>query len=248
MGFVLLFILVGNSYSQDNFIYYSGGYGISDENLDGLNYVINKYNVERTHLTKDLDQINTLHGFTVAGGMVFFESFLVEFGFTQRKAYSYSDETLQGDLPYKRELLVRSNTIGIGVGKYVFWQEGFKLLAGSTVDFGKIVLRTRFYNTNDATAPVYVDVGQEFDKDYPNNNNLIGITPYLQFSYSPWGKQFEMVVKTYYQFQLKESDFTYVNQSWNFNTYQESPPDATKSYANNFGLQLKLNILMGIEL
>ncbi|MCB0723613.1 MAG: hypothetical protein KDC73_02850 [Ignavibacteriae bacterium] len=246
--FVFLCLFTKDVFSQHNYIYYSGGYGISDEDLDGLNYVINKYNVERTHLTKDLGQINTLYGFTVSGGLVLDESFLFEIGFTQRRAYTYSDETLLVDQPYKRDLLVRSNTLGFGIGKYIFWQEGFKLLAGSTMDFGKIVLRTRLYNTNDATVPSYVDVGQENNDDFANNNNLVALTPYMQFSYSPWGKQFEFVVRTYYQIQLKESDFTYVNQTWNFNTYQESPADATKSYANNFGLQLKLNVLMGIEL
>lgn len=245
---LILISFVGVTYGQDNFIFYSGGYGISNQNLDGLNYVIDKYNSERTHLTKDLDNVNTLHGFAVSGGAIFLKSFIVEFGFTQRRAYSYSDETLQGDQPWKRELLVRSNTIGIGLGKYIFWEEGFKLLAGANADFGKIVLRTRLYNTNDASVPGYVDVGKEFSQNYENNNRLSAITPYVQFSYTPWGKQFEILIRPYYQIQFNESDFNYVNQSWNPNTYQESPPEATKSYANDFGIQLKLSVLMGLNL
>ena len=244
----MLVSFAGGAFAQDNYIFYSGGYGISNENLDGLNYVIDKYNSERTHLTKDLDNVKMLHGFTVSGGAIFLQTFLVEFGFTQRRASAYSDETLQGDQPWRRDLLVRSNTIGLGVGYYAFWREGFKLLAGASADFGKIVLRTRLYNTNDASVPGYVDVGQEFEQDLQNNNTLSAITPYIQFSYSPWGKQFEIMIKPYYQIQLNESDFTYVNQAWNPNTYQESPPEATKNYANDFGVQLKLNILMGLNL
>lgn len=245
---VIVFFFAMNAFAQDNYIFYSGGYGISKENLDGLNFVIDKYNSERTHLTKDLDNVNTLHGFTVSGGAIFSQLFIVEFGFTQRTAYSYSDETLQGDQPWKRELLVRSNTIGLGVGYYLFWREGFKLLAGTSADFGKVVLRTRLYNTNDASKPSYVDVGQEFEQDFPNNNSLTAITPFMQFSYSPWGKQFEIMVKPYYQFQLNESDFSYVNQAWNPNTYQQSSPESTKNFANNFGVQLKINVLMGLNL
>lgn len=243
------FILSFNSlFAQVDFIYYSGGYNFSETNLDGLNYVINSYNDQRTHLTRDLNEINLTHGFTVSGGVVIAKNLLIDIGFTQRRGYSYSDETLLVDQPYKRELLARINTIGIGIGKYIFWQDGYKLLVGSTFDFGKVVLRTRLYNTNDETIPGYVDVGQEFEQDLPNNNDIFAITPYVQFSYSPWGKQFELVIRPYYQIQTKESDFTYVNQAWNPNTYQNDPPDATKNFVNNFGLQLKLSVFMGIDL
>ncbi len=244
----IVIITTGSVFAQVDFIYYSGGYNLSETNLDGLNYFINSYNDQRTHLTRNLNEINLTHGFTVSGGIIIAKNLVIDIGFTQRRGYSYSDETLQGDQPYKRELLARINTIGIGIGKYIFWKDGYKLLVGSNIDFGKVVLRTRLYNTNDQTVPGYADVGAEFGPDFENNNNLIAVTPYAQFSYTPWGKQFEIVIKPYYQFQTKESYFEYVNQAWNPHTYQNDSPEATKNFVNSFGIQLKLNVLMGIDL
>lgn len=246
---IFLLSFFSSAFCQDHdFMYYSGGYNISKPDLDGLNFVIDRYNENRPDQTRALDNIDYMHGFTVGGGIIFRQSILIEFGFTQRESNGHANGYLVNN-PNLHQFDLRTNisTVGLGIGKYLVWRQGFKLLAGSHFELGNTKVLWRLYDTTVESKPGYENAKERTVVE-PKDNPLFGITPYLQFSYTPWGEQFEIAVKPYYQFELNESDFRYANQVFNHSTYDQDPPQSTKSRSNNFGVQLKINVLMRIDL
>ncbi len=249
---ILLFLFAlacfGNANGQErNYMYYSGGYNFSKPDMDGLNFVIDRYNENRPDQVRKLDNIDWMHGFTVGGGLIIAQSFLVEVGFTQRESNGYAEGYLVNN-PNLHQFDLRTNisTIGLGVGKYLLWEKGFKLVAGSHFELGSTKVLWRLYDTTVEAKPGYENAKERATLD--GDNPLFAITPYLQFSYSPWGEEFEIALKPYYQFEMNESDFRFVNQVFNSFSYEQDSPESTKSRSNNYGVQLKMNVFVKINL
>ena len=245
--FILTFCFVSLfpalSVCQDNYMFYSVGYNISDVDLDGINFVVGRFNVPQGTNTQQMNTYSgNMHGFSLSGGVILYDRFLLGLGFTQRRSTMPGTQVIDGT-NYNADLSTRVNSLDLNAGVYLFKSDdyGFLLGSGFSLVAPKVLFR-RYLTTDD--VPGYTDLNNVDETQSDVDKYTLGITPFAQFYFSPWINELQFMVRPYYQFQMSETDYTYVNEYLNPDTWQNDNPSSATNKLNNYGIQFRLNIVV----
>ena len=235
--FISLFFISDAMPQKANF-FLAGGYNITKPNLDGLNFVTGRYNDTRTILTKNMEEFNSLGGFTVTAGVILNDIAMFDLTYI-RKTGDVFAEGVVNDTNFRRDLAVSMNSVNLSGGVIVLSSNSIKTIIGASVDIGSVGTKTRVYPL-DQSKPSY-----ESTDDYvpnPISNMIFGLTPFAQVNINPGLSSFEIMIKPYYQFMINESDFKDVNRVLNPVTFTIDDPEQMVTRANNYGVEVKLSV------
>ena len=241
--FLFMSLFPAFSLSQENFLFYSVGYNVSDVDLDGMNFVIGRFNVPQDTVTRQMNTYSgNMSGFSLSGGVILQDRFLLGLGFTQRRSTMPGTQVIDG-VKYNADLSTRVNSLDFNVGMYLFKNDDYGLLLGSGFSLVAPKVRYRTYIATDV-APGYTDLNNVDETQSDVDKYTLGITPFAQFYFSPWVKELQFMVRPYYQFQMSETDYTYVNEYLNPDTWQNDNPASATNKLNNYGIQVRLNVVI----
>lgn len=236
--FCLLFLFISTStlFSQ-NFRLVGGlGANFSRASLDGLNFVLNRYNETRqgrsgqATVTRPMQDIKSLSGVTLQLGFnAEFESgLIIATGLTRvgRRGSTYAEVTDINNRAGRRDVRYTANSYNIELGTgFSLFGRGYFLIGGST-DFFNAKNYTRL-NDND-----YEEVMSDLS---------LGFSLFTDLSIF-LSKNIAIGVKPYYQLGLLKNDFTPLNRAINSSTYTNDDFEDVWSSPSNVGVQFMLRL------
>lgn len=231
---LVFFLIFCSSVFSQEFRFVGGiGANFSRGDLDGLNFVLNRYNQTRqgqtgaAKITRPMQDINALVGigWQLGINIEFSNDFIMAAGLNRvgRRGSTFAEGTDINNSTVRRDVRYTANTYNFdfGLGKVL---DGGYLLFGASVDFYNAKAYTRVNNNDYENVMTDLGLGASFFADltfFLSDNVAIGLKPY-------------------YQFGLLKNDFSDLNQAINPATYTNDDFEDLQSLPNNIGVQLQL--------
>jgi hypothetical protein len=136
-------------------VYLYGGYGMSFPNVDSLNFVVDRYNDNRSSLHKAMPHFENLNGFAFTVGKVG-TKVDVGFSYMQRKQIVSGVEGLTGSAELQTDLKASTNALEMHIG-FARATPGIALSTGMKGELGMFKVESRI-------AAPYNMIDREFNK------------------------------------------------------------------------------------
>jgi len=221
---LLLIISFKTSYSQIK-ANFGIGYNVGNHiNVNGLDFVIKRYNETRSYLTTTMKSPVFFRGINMAADF-YYPKCLVDFEWVVRK----SDVKAETNTNQTRDLRFKENTFNMGLGWKAKSRKSGVTGSYAGIDFSTISVKnyTRTHETN-GVKPDYQKINWDIS---------VGFSPFLQLV----GKR--LTAKFYYQFMITDVNYWDVNRAINPNTWSGDDYDSNKGKASSIGFSLRYNLV-----
>lgn len=226
--FTLCLILFGsNAFAQS---YFALGYNLNAPNLEGMNYIVDRYNETRPFLDKTMSQFNFMDGITINFGTVMSGGVFLETGLTKAVKNHKAEGVDATNTLQQRQLRLALVNWDIGMG-IAFPQDNPVFSLGAAVNLGSYKVRTRV-NEKDQVKKT------DWDKILKESMIRFSIFARIQLG-SPSG----LAIEPYYNFNsILKINVAPVNAAINPATHQSDPSTIEESLPM-FGLKLKFSVV-----
>lgn len=227
-------ILLLFSQSSNAQFYIAGGYHVGFQDIDSLNFVIDRYNSTRAWLDEQMDEIKTTTGLTFSMGIAGY-GLMSDITWVGRKQTTSAKGTAPGTGQIvQRDLLYKLNSFNVGAG-FIFGQHT-KMGFGLSTDFGSLKVLTRVGD------PATIDE-MDYESVLSEMNILTSIFAQIMLGNMARGG-FGLMLRPYYQLPWFLTNFNALNETINAFT-ASADPYYIRSRPSSFGIQIMLMLHSG---
>ncbi len=224
------FLFQQKTQAQDWGVHFGGGLNLSFVQSEDLNSIVKRYNETRPWLSKEMKDIKTELGLSLEVGG-FFNHLYLDFDYTTRKQKTLAQGTPNVNTSVgRRELRLKQNTYGIGMGILFNVGYSFQLIIGGTYDLGKYNFQTRTYNLTDVVNPP--DFQDIFITENNKTRNVGGFLRIILGNLDHSGAK--LMIEPYYSYGLEEYPLLQLNYTLNPATYTNDD-NANLKFRNSYG-------------
>lgn len=140
---LFILLLLGITYSSAPAQIFGIGYNMSFARLNGMNYVVQRYNETRTYLDKTLDEFKFMDGFTINLGAVMSKGAFIDLAFS-KAVKNHNAEGIDGTgILQQRQLRVAMVDWIMGLGFAMPAGETGSISFGGSFAVGRFKVKTR---------------------------------------------------------------------------------------------------------
>lgn len=219
-----------NAEAQLVFLNYELGYNANFASPNGVNIVVNEYNITRDFLTKEMKEFDYFGGFTTEMGVGIYSEYsytglYIGAGYNGGSQKRYAEGSVNGTNG-RRDVRVTDRSGFLSLGLINISQSGlFGMILGARGEFSFVKARTKTANTEWETT---------------DNNVIPYLSPYLKVLIGP------VNIEPYYRFELFKGDEDFgveeLNKEINPNTANSDPSYGIPYGGNSFGIRITFNI------
>lgn len=212
-------------------LYLSAGSNLSFTNCAPLDFVVQRYNDTRTYLSDPMDEFDNISGVGITAGMLTEDGLLFEMRWAGRNQVVSAQGIPAGETLQERDLKLRANSYGIGIG-YAMPKGNFRPGLDASIDFGAVKTYTRTGQASEVSGTGYDEITNEINIGATMAGNI-----FILFNKDQtWG----ILLKPYYQYYFSKNDFSELNAAINPNTAIDDDPEAQVGKLNNYGVMMLL--------